>query len=83
MSFARVVLFTDEVATRPLQRDFGRVGKVRIVIDYQDARLLLIWFHHLREKICFDCSVHNFSSDICGGVCLIGQLTEKVRPEMR
>src|SRR5438309_6582400 len=40
MSFARVVLFTDEVAARPLERDFGRVGKVMIVVDYQDARLL-------------------------------------------
>src|ERR1700736_2807396 len=50
MSFARVVLFTDEVAARPLQRELGRVSKVMIVIDYQDARLLINRFDGLREK---------------------------------
>ena len=64
MSFARVVLFTDEVAARLLERDLGRVGKVTIVIDYQDAHLLPNRFHNPREKVRFDCSVHNFSSDI-------------------
>jgi hypothetical protein len=33
MSFARVVLFTDDVAARPLQRQLGRVGKIAVVID--------------------------------------------------
>ena len=64
MSFARVVLFTDEVATRPLERDLGRVGEVSIVIDYQNGCFFLHRFRNLREKVYFDCSVHNFSSDI-------------------
>src|SRR6267143_569727 len=31
MRFARVVLFSDEVAACPLQRDLGRMGKIMIL----------------------------------------------------
>ncbi len=72
MSSARVVLFNDEVAARPLERDLGRMGKITIVINDQDARLLHNRFQNLREKICFDCFVHGFS-----------WATETTRLEMR
>jgi hypothetical protein len=60
MSFARVVFFADEVAARPLQRELGRVGKIAVVIDDQDARLLFTRVDDLRKKVCFDGSAHNF-----------------------
>jgi hypothetical protein len=64
MRLARVVLFIDEIAACLFQSDFGRVGKVLIVINYQDARLLLNRDDNLREKVYLDCSVHNFPSNI-------------------
>src|SRR5207244_8037517 len=39
MSFARVVLFTDEIAASRFQSALGRVSKVAVVIDDQDAWL--------------------------------------------
>src|SRR2546423_14115251 len=39
MSFARVVLFTDDVAARLFQLELGRVGKILVFIDYQYACL--------------------------------------------
>jgi hypothetical protein len=60
MSFARVVFFIDEVAARPFQRELGRVGKIAVVIDDQDARLLFTRIGDLRKKVCFDGSAHNF-----------------------
>src|SRR6266404_2203511 len=61
MSFARVVLFIDEVAARPFQHELGRVGKIAVVIDYQDARFLFGLFKGPREKIHFDSSIHDVS----------------------
>jgi hypothetical protein len=60
MSSPRVILFSDKVPARLLEGELGRVGKVVIVINYQDARFLLNRFDHLREKVYFDCFVHNF-----------------------
>src|SRR6059058_3991373 len=39
MSFARVVLFTDEIAASRFQSALSRVSKIAVVIDYQDACL--------------------------------------------
>ncbi|MEY2555095.1 MAG: hypothetical protein QOF93_239 [Verrucomicrobiota bacterium] len=63
MSFVRVVLLSDDVAARPLQHDLGRVGKIAVVIDYQDACFLFNRLDTLREKVSFNCSVHNFLFD--------------------
>jgi hypothetical protein len=63
MSFVRVVLFRDEIATSHFQRTLGRVGKVAVVIDYQDA-WLFERFRDLWEKACFDRSVHDFPQQV-------------------
>src|SRR5205823_3967761 len=59
MSFARVVLFTDEIAASSFQSALRRVSKIAVVIDYQDA-CLFERFRDLWEKACFDRSVHEF-----------------------
>ena len=59
MSFARIVLFTDEIAASRFQSTLGRIGKVAVVIDYQDTRLFKR-FRGLWEKFYFDCSVRDF-----------------------
>jgi hypothetical protein len=59
MSFAWVVLFTDRIAVSRFQSALGRVGKVAVVIDYQDPRLFEP-FRGLWREICFDRSVHDF-----------------------
>ena len=59
MGLGRIVLFADEVATRPLQRELGRVGEIAVVIDDQDARLFFKRFQDLRKKVCFNHSAHN------------------------
>ncbi|MEY2439069.1 MAG: hypothetical protein QOI34_454, partial [Verrucomicrobiota bacterium] len=38
MSFARAVLFTDEVAARLFKGVFREPGEIAVVIDYQNAR---------------------------------------------
>src|SRR5437868_9794231 len=61
MSFARIVLFTDEIAASRFQTALGRIGKVAVVIDYQDARLFFV--DRLRgfwEKVYFNRSAHDF-----------------------
>jgi len=64
MSFARVVLFTDDIAASRFQSALGRVGKVAVVIDYQDA-WLFERFRGLWEKVCFDRSIHDFFRTDC------------------
>jgi len=61
MGLGRIVLFADEVATRPLQRELGRMGEIAVVIDDQDAPPFFKRFKDLREKICFNDSAHNVS----------------------
>ena len=59
MGSARIVLFTDEIAASRFQSTLGRIGKVAVVIDYQDTRLFKR-FRGLWEKFYFDCSVRDF-----------------------
>jgi hypothetical protein len=59
------VLFPNGVTAGPLQRDFGRVGKIAIVIDDQDARFLFGLIKGRWEKIHFDSSIHNVSISTC------------------
>src|SRR5205823_1386617 len=59
------ILFPNGVASGPLQPEFGRVNKVTVVIDDQDARLLCGLFKGLREKIHFDSSAHDISISKC------------------
>ena len=64
MGFARIVLFTDDVAAGYLQRALGGVRKIAVVIHYQDARLLFLdRLRDLRQKVYFDCSVHDFTTN--------------------
>jgi hypothetical protein len=82
MSFARIVLFTDDVAAGYLQRALGGVRKIAVVIDYQDARLLYVdRLRDLWEKVCFDRSVHDSTTDCRIGACLTCELTEKPRAQ--
>src|SRR5882724_1282846 len=39
MGSACIVLFADEIAASRFQSALGRIGKVAVVIDYQDTRL--------------------------------------------
>src|SRR5947208_2885589 len=64
MSFARIVLFTDEIVASRVQSALGRIGKVAVVIDYQDTRLFER-FRGLWEKLCFDRSIHDFFRTDC------------------
>lgn len=83
VSFARVVLFRDDVAARLLQRDLGRVGEIAAVIDDQDAGFLFDRCGDLREKVWFACSVHSSSWRRPVAVCLTAQRTEKSRAQIR
>src|SRR6266403_2286770 len=60
-----LVLFPNGVAAGPLQPEFGRVSKVVIVIDDQDARFFFGLLQGLREKIHFDNFIHNISISTC------------------
>src|SRR5690349_2397590 len=65
VSLGGFVLFPNGIAPGPLQREFGRVSKVVIVVDNQDARFLFDRFKGLREKIHFDSSIHDVSISTC------------------
>ena len=62
MTFAWVVLFPAKIAASRFQSALGRVGKVAVVIDYQDAWLLELFRGPWRE-IRFDRSVDDFPRD--------------------
>src|SRR6266403_3744617 len=59
------VLFPNGIASGPLQREFGGVSKVVIVIDDQDARFFFGLIKGSREKIHFDNFIHNISISTC------------------
>jgi len=78
MSFARVVLFTDEIAASRFQRRACRVGKSRLLSIIKMHAFYTV--PRLREKICFDRSVM-IPRQIVASPVLTCELTEKTRAQ--